>query len=190
MRNTYIDVASNAFGAMTSWRRAFFAVTALCAVLAFALVYQASKVHLVLLPQDTASLTGVKKLDVTALDYATSNPEYLASVAMGDLAILLNWIPESVVLQHQRFLNRLAPALYGEQNVQLLADAEGFRIDAVSQSFFPSETKVAGTNKVRVAGFLVRWVGEKETLRQRVAYVVTYSKFQGFLHVSALNIEK
>lgn len=154
------------------------------------LLYQSNKVHTVLLPYDTATASGNIKLDLAASNYGEANPEYVANLALGDVGLLLNWTPETVIVQHQRFLNRITPALYAEQNVQLLQQAETFRVDGTTQSFFPEQTKIAEGSRVRVSGTLVRWVGEKETLRMQVAYVVTYSKFRGFMHVSALSIEK
>lgn len=186
----YLDVVSNAFAALTSWRTAFFASAISAAILGIGLIYQTNKVHTILLPYDVATASGNIKLDLAAANYSETNPEYTANLALGDIGLLLNWTPESVIVQHQRFLNRMTPSIYAEQNVQLLQQAETFRVDGVTQSFFPDQTKVSGNNQVRVAGTLVRWTGEKETLRMKVAYVVTYSKFKGYMHVSALSIEK
>jgi hypothetical protein len=189
-KTTYIDAVTSAFAAMVSWRTSFFVSSMLAAALAVGLIYQSNKVHIVLMPYDLATASGNLKIDLSASNFAEANPEYVVNLALGDIGLLLNWTPESVIVQHQRFLNRLTPDLYAEQNVQLLAQAQSFQVDGVTQSFYPTETKIAGGNKVRVVGTLIRWVGEKQTLRMRVAYVVTYSKFKGFMHVSALTIEK
>lgn len=185
----YLTVVANAFASMASWRTAFFVSSILALGMGAGLLYQSNKVHTILLPYDVATASGNIKLDLAASNFADTNPEYVVNLALGDVGLLLNWTPESVLVQHQRFLNRITPALYAEQNVQLLQQAETFRVDGVTQSFFPDQTKLA-EGRVRVTGTLVRWVGEKETLRMRVAYVVSYSKFKGFMHVSALSIEK
>lgn len=188
---TYPDAVSNAFSAMMSWRTSFFVAAGLAAIFAIGLLYQANKAHVVLMPYAEALQHGGNvKLDIAASNYGTANPEYVSAIAISDISVLLNWTPESVVVQHQRFLNRLTPSLYAEQNIQLLQQAEEFRVDGVTQSFFPLETKVAENGKVRISGTLVRWTGEKETLRIKAAYTITYSKTKGYIHVDALSIEK
>lgn len=185
----HIDLASNAFRAVQAWKFATFALAAVTAVLATALVYQARNLPMVLVPHDLATFDKSMKVPLNGQLRGTSH-EYLSNVALGDLSLILNFTPDDVVMQHRRFLNRLTEELHGQQREVLLAQAEDFRKRAVTQSFFPLNVKVSSDFKrVEISGTQLRWVGGKESVRAAVKYTITYRMFKGYLHVADLRQE-
>lgn len=185
----YLDILADAFAEARAWRMATFTVTGLCIMLAITLVWQAQSSPVVLVPAGFAETAG--KVTVHPQEFEGTSPQYLAQTALGDLALVLNWQPSNVLLQYQRFLNRTTSALYASQNVQLLADAQKYRSRGASQAFYPEDVQVDLQNgKVLVDGYLVRWEGNKEVLRTRSRFTVTYVNEKGFLHVADLQISK
>lgn len=182
----YLDVVANAFSAMQAWRTASFLMAGVIAFLVFSLVYQARNTPVVLVPYDLASSSKQVKVATNGEIRGTSF-EYMANAGLSDLSLILNFTPDNVVSQHQRFLNRVTEDLYGEQREQLLAQADEYKRRSLTQSFFPESIKVSGdSTKVEVSGSQIRWMGGKETLRSRVTYVLSYKVFKGYMHVSDL----
>lgn len=182
----FIDLSSNAFKAVQAWKFAAFALAVSTGMLAVALVYQARNLPVVLVPHDLASSTSRMTVPLNGELRGTSF-EYLANTALSDLSLILNFTPDNVLTQHQRFMNRLTESLYGQQREELLAQAAIFKSRAVTQSFYPTDVKVSSDfKKVEVTGTQLRWVGGKESVRSTVTYYVTYSMFKGFLHVTDL----
>lgn len=189
----YSDAVANAFSEAKAWRAASLLLGLVVGILAIALVMQSRATPLTLVPMDFATSKGNVTIQPTK-DFSQSSPDYIAQLALGDLALVLNWTPENVQVQHQRFLNRMTPELYAEQNVTLTTQAAEFRANSTSQSFYPNTTKVGngegGSSKVVVDGTLVRWTGEKESIRVKVTYNITYAKSRGYAHVASLKIQK
>jgi hypothetical protein len=190
----YSDAVANAFSEAKAWRAASLLLGLVVGILAIALVMQSRATPLTLVPMDFATSKGNVTIQPTK-DFGASSADYIAQLALGDLALVLNWTPENVQVQHMRFMNRMTPDLYAEQNVTLSAQAAEFRSNSTTQSFYPNTTKVgngdgAGSSKVIVEGTLVRWTGEKESIRIRVSYVLSYAKYRGYAHVSSLKIQK
>jgi type IV conjugative transfer system protein TraE len=182
----FIDLSSNAFKAVQAWRFAALALAATAGLLAIALVYQARNLPVVLIPHDLASSSARMTVPLNGELRGTSF-EYMANAGLSDLTLILNFTPENVITQHQRFMNRLTESLYGQQREELLAQAQVFKSRAVTQSFYPTDIKVsADYQKVEVTGTQLRWVGGKESVRSTVTYFVTYSMFKGYLHVADL----
>jgi len=189
MKARYTDILVNAFSEVRAWKATTLCVTGLCAMLALALIWQTQNTPTILIPAGFAETTG--KVSVHPKDFRNTSPDYLAQTALGDLALILTWHPDNVVMQYQRFLNRTTSALYADQNVSLLAEAEKHRQTGVSQSFYPEEVKVdLKAARVVVDGFLVRWEGSKEVLRRKSRFSVTYVNHKGFLHVANLELVK
>lgn len=192
-KKTYLTVLAKAFSSANAWRATAFANAVIAAILAAGLVYSSTRSEVVLVPYELAAAPksqGVR-VELSSRDFGVDNPEYLTQVALGDLALILNWFPENVVAQHARFLNRLTPQLYEQLNVKLRAEAEEFKSASTTQSFFPkANVKASSDNTVRVEGTLVRTVGEKEALRTNVAYKISYEKHRGYLHVKSMEIER
>lgn len=184
--NNYIQLTSNAFKAVQAWKFAAFVLAGVSGLLAFSLIYQARNMPVVLVPHDLASSQSRMTVPLNGELRGTSF-EYLSNAALSDLSLILNFTPDNVISQHQRFMNRLTEGLYGDQREKLLAEAQTFKSRAVTQSFYPTDVKVSSDFKrVEVTGTQLRWVGGKESVRSTVTYVVTYSMFKGFLHVSDL----
>jgi len=186
----YTDAVANAFSEAKAWRAASVLLGLVVGILAIALVMQSRATPLTLVPANFASSSGPITVQPTK-DFSESSPDYLAQIALGDLALVLNWTPENVEVQHQRFLNRMTPELYAEQNVAMMTQAVEFKRNSTTQSFYPSITKVSSTgSQVVVQGTLVRWTGEKESIRVKVVYTINYAKSRGYAHVASLKIQK
>ncbi len=182
----YLDVVANAFSAMQAWRMASFLMAGVIAFLVYALVYQARNTPVVLVPFELAA-QGKQARVATNGEIRGTSFEYMANMALSDLTLILNFTPDNVVSQHQRFLNRVTEDLYGAQRETLLAQADEFKRRNLTQSFYPDDLKVsADSSKVEVSGTQIRWMGGKETLRSRVTYILTYKVFKGYMHVSDL----
>lgn len=182
----YIQLTSNAFKAVQAWKFATFVLAGVCVLLVFSLIYQARNAPVVLVPHDLAASSARVTVPLNGELRGTSH-EYLSNVALSDLSLILNFTPDNVISQHQRFMNRLTEDLYGNTREKLLADAQTFKSRAVTQSFYPTNVKVSSDfRRVEVTGTQLRWVGGKESVRSTVVYTVTYSMFKGFLHVSDL----
>jgi len=189
MSKNYLDVVANAFQEVRAWKYACLILGIVCFGLCYFLVSAAKNAPMVLIPYDFAVADGPQKIKPGGND-GMGSPDYLSQIALGDLATVLNWTPLSVEVQHQRFLNRMTPNLYAEQNVTLLAQAADFRNNSTTESFYPSGSKAdAKGMQTVVDGTLVRWTGEKETLRLKVSYTITYAQYKGYLHVSGLQIK-
>lgn len=182
----YLDVVANAFKAAQAWRFASFVLAGVIAMLAFFMVHQSRNTPVVLVPYELAS-SGEKMTVPVNGELRGTSFEYMANMALSDLSLILNFTPDNVISQHQRFLNRVTEELYGTQNSALLAQAQEYKGRALTQSFYPTSVKVSpDSTQVEVSGTQLRWVGGKESVRSSVTYVVTYSVYKRFMHVSDL----
>lgn len=182
----YLEVVANAFKAAQAWKAATFALGVVCAILAFALVQSARNASVVLLPYELATMDKQMRLPLNGEIKGTSS-EYVANIALADLSLILNFTPENVITQHQRFLNRLTDSLHGTQREPLLAQADEMKRRNVTQAFFPSEVKVSpDATTAQVSGTQIRYTGGKETMRQNITYVISYKVYKGYMHVSDL----
>jgi hypothetical protein len=184
-KSTYTDSIANAFQTVRAWQTATFVVGAVALSLAAGLVYMSQNAPTVLVPHDFAANNARVKVTTNGEIRGTSN-EYLVNTALSDLALVTNFTPDTVVTQYERFLNRTTESLFANQNATLRAEAKKLRTDATTQAFFPNErTRVlADGTRVEVSGTLIRWIADREIVRQPMTYVVTYSVFRGFFHVS------
>ena len=190
MASKYTDAVSNAFSEAKAWRAATVLLGLVVGTLSIALVMQSRAAPMILVPANFASVDGPIKIQPTN-EYGETSPDFLAQIALGDLALILNWTPDNVAVQHQRFLNRMTPELYAEQNVAMMTQASEFKSNSTTQSFYPTTTRVGAKGSVVVVdGTLVRWTGEKESIRARVVYTISYAKFKGYAHVASLKIQK
>lgn len=185
----YLDVVSNAFKTSSAWRSAFFVSGAIAVALAFALISSAKNTPVVLVPQNFAMESGNMKVTTNGEIRGTSS-EYLADVALGDLAMILDFTPDNVVTQYQRFFNRLTSSLYGAEKDTLLGQAKELEKKGITQSFFPSDVRVTPDGKmVYVKGTQIRWTAGKEMQRVNIRYRITYTFYKGYLHISDLRQE-
>lgn len=187
MTPKYTDILANAFSEARAWKLTTVALAGLCVVLVLGLIAQARNTPAILVPYQFATNQGPMKVSQTG-DFASSSPEYLSQVALGDLALILNWQPDDVALQYSRFLNRTTSDLYAKENVNLLGEAKQHRANGESQSFFPETAQVDPKhNQVIVDGFLVRWTGDKEVLRTKQRFTVSYQTQKGSLYVASVD---
>lgn len=185
---TYLDIIANAFSEARAWKFTSLVLAAVSAVLLAALIYESRNAPVVLVPYNFATESGRVKVDPGAR--SDVSPDYVAQIALGDLAIILNWTPDNIELQYQRFLNRTTEELFAAQNVKLMAQAAENKASGITQSFYPKDVRFApGKNEVTVTGQLVRWSGEKETVRTKIEVVITYKLYRGFLHVDDIKLK-
>jgi len=184
MQSKYTDILANAFSEVRAWKLTTLTLGSVCVVLVIALIVAAQSAPVVLVPYGVAAEQSRLKV-APGGDFAGTSPDYLAQVALGDLALILNWQPDNVELQFQRFLNRATSELYARENVRLIDEAKQHRAQGDSQSFYPETTQVdLKQGRVLVDGFLVRWTGDKEALRVKQRVIVSYRTQKGFLHVA------
>lgn len=183
----YLDLVANAFKTAQAWRFASFTLAAVVVMLTYFVIYQARNTPVVLVPFDLAASTERMKVSVNG-ELRDTSAEYLSNVALSDITLILNFTPDNVVSQYQRFLNRVTEEVYGNQNAKLLSDADNYKKRGITQTFFPASIKVrAETSQVEINGTQLQWVGGKESVRSTVTYVITYSVTKQFLHVADLH---
>lgn len=183
-KHTYLDTISNAFNEAKAWRMASLGLGAALVFMTGALIFVTQNNPTVLVPFDFAANNARVKVTTNGEIRGTSS-EYLVNVALSDLSLISNFTPETVQTQYERFLNRTTESLYASQGTSLRAEAKQLRSDATTQAFFPNDkTRVNedGT-KVEVSGTLIRWIADREVVRQPVTYVIAYSVFRGYFHI-------
>lgn len=185
----YLDVIANAFKTTQAWRSAAFVLGAIAVALAFALISATRNTPVVLVPYSLASNTG-KMTVTTSGGLRGTSVDYVANVALGDLSLILDFTPDNVQEQYERFLNRVTESLYGSQKDALMAQATDNKGKGITQAFYPSSVRVTpdGT-KAYVAGVQIRWVAGREIQRVKLTYVITYQSYKGYLHVADLRQE-
>lgn len=187
MSSRYLDILANAFSEVRAWKMATVTLGMVSALLAITLIWQAQTTPIVLIPAGFAETNGTVK--VMPKDAGATNPDYLGQIALGDVALIFTWQPANVEMQYQRFLNRTTSELYAKENINLLTDAKKFHKINASQAFYPEKVEVdLKTTTVLVGGYLVRWEGDKEVLREKSSIELTYRNDKGFLHVANLKL--
>lgn len=181
----YLGVTANATRATQAWKYSAFLLGAMTLAFAYLYVNEVRNSPIILVPFELATSKGNMTVNVNG-ELRGTNSEYMANMGLSDLSLILNFIPDNVISQHQRFLNRLTEELFGQQRENLLAQAEDYKRNSVTQSFYASGVKVSqDSSKVEISGTQIRWIGGKD-IRTNVTYVLTYKSFKGFMHVSDL----
>jgi len=187
-KGRYLNTLSNAFSEARAWKLTTFVVSAFAALLLISLMWVASHTPVVLVPQGFAESHG--KVTVSQASGGTS-PQYLSQIALGDLGLALNWEPNDVIQQYQRFLNRLTISDYASENIPLMSQAKADQANDTTESFFPDRVFVNVEKKtVKVYGTLNRWDGSNLVLHENVEYLVKYANEDGYLHVASLTIKQ
>lgn len=182
----FLSSVNRAFSEVRAWKTATFVLAAVCCFIAWQLTRVVVNQPMVLVPYDMATAKGNVSVQVNGEIRGTSS-EYLANVALSDLALITNFTPDNVLTTYRRFLNRLTEPLYQKQESKLLAQAAEYKSRGVTQSFFPVDVKTTADGKQMVVrGTLVQAIGGKETNRTQMAYVVSYEVYRGYLHLSDL----
>jgi hypothetical protein len=182
---TYLDTIANSINETKAWRLASLVLGASVVFLTGALIFTAQNIPTILVPHDFAVNNERVKVTTNGEIRGTSG-EYLVNLALSDISLITNFTPETVQTQYARFLNRTTDSLFANQGATLRAEATSLRKEATTQAFFPNERTRASTegNKVEVSGTLIRWLSDREIVRQSETYVITYSVFKGYFHVS------
>lgn len=177
--------AANSSRAISAWKFCTFVVTGLMLTFAYLWISQVRNAPVVIVPYEAAIAKENMKVSVNGELRGTSS-EYMANLALADLGLILNFTPDNVISQHQRFLNRLTEELYGTQRENLLAQASEYKQRSITQAFYPESVKVStDSTKVELIGTQIRWIGGKD-IRTPVTYILTYKSYKGFAHVSDL----
>ena len=185
----YLDVIANAFDEKKAWRSVSMVLSVLVVGLTGLNIYQTQNKPTVLVPYELATIKGNVNVQTNG-GVAGTDAQYLSTLALGDLGLVLTFSPENAVVQSQRFLNRLTPDLYAAQQVEIQAQAADFATQRISQTFYPKETKVDVNKGITlVRGSLRRWVGDKEAFNTDITYRVTYTVKRGYFHISDLRKE-
>lgn len=181
MKSSYPDVIVNAFKSVQAWKSLSMVLLGILIFETISLLWLASHQTALLIPQHMAREKGVIKVDLGS----PFNPDYLTSIAKGDVYPLLNWTPGNIDEQYGAFLGRLVPALHDAQKEILLAEAKEHKDEGLTQSFYVTRTFVSG-NEVTLRGILVRATGGREIFRGQAAYTLTYSDAGGMPLVSGV----
>ncbi len=185
----FTEILANAFAEVRAWKLTSLVLAGLCVVLTISLIYESHSMDVVLVPANIAEAQGPIKVAPGGA-FTNTSPDYLGQVALGDLGLILDWTPDDVDTQFQRFLNRCTSSLYARESVRLITEARHHRAAGESQSFYPDTTQVnMKTGQVIVDGYLVRWIGDQQTVRVRQRFTVTYRIQNGYLHVADVQIK-
>ena len=185
----YLEVVANAFQAVRAWKLATFTLAGLVVILTFALIHSARNASVILVPFELATSGKEMRIPLNGEIRGTSS-EYVANMALSDLSLILNFTPDSVLTQHQRFLNRVTEDLYATSQGEMIAQAKDFKAQNVTQSFFPSDVTVSPDGSTaKVTGTQLRSMAGKEVMRSTLTYIVTYKVFKGYMHVADLRPE-
>ncbi|GBG14409.1 ABC transporter ATP-binding protein [Novimethylophilus kurashikiensis] len=169
-KTPYPDVILNAFKSVQAWKSLSLVLMGMLLFAVFALGWMASHQSVILIPQ---GLSNAKKPITLSLGEPFS-PDYLTSVAKGDLFSLLNWTPDNIDEQYGQFIVRLEPSLVDGQRQSLLNEAKQHREEGLTQSFFITRTFVKGPSVV-AHGILVRSAGGREVFRGPAIYQLDYT---------------
>lgn len=188
MRKSYIDAVLNSISEAKAWRASTIVLGALCTVLAIGHIYRSANQTVVLIPNNLATETG--RFVINGSKPFESSVEYIQQIALSDASLAMNWTPDTIAIQYQRLLNRMTESLYRAENVRLTQQAMENKQNAVTQSFYPSNVYVnPETKSVDIKGLLIRYSGDKETVRLESKLTITYETYRGYLHVSALKLQ-
>ena len=168
VKTPYSDVIINAFKSIQAWKSLAMVLMGILVFETFALGWLASRRTVLLIPQNLGA-----KSAITLNLGEPFSPDYLTSVAQGDIYFLLNWTPDNIEKQYSKFLTRLTPELYTVQKESLMAEAEQHREEDLTQSYHVTRSFVRGAT-VELSGVLVRSVGGREVFRGPASYEINY----------------
>lgn len=187
MKANYINTIFNAVSEAKAWKSTTLILGCLGLFLAGALVYKSTDQTVILIPHNLATETG--RFTINGQKPFQSSPEYIQQIALSDAAVAMNWTPETIDVQYKRLMNRMTEGLYSLENIRLQQQVKEMRSNAVSQSFYVNEVFVNQvTNQVVLNGTVIRWTGDKETIRLKAKLTIEYEIFRGYLHVSKLQL--
>jgi len=182
----FLSSVNRAFSEVRAWKTATLILGVVSVLLAWQLVRTVANQPVVLVPFNMA--TDNERMSVaTNGEIRGTNAEYLANIALSDIALITDFTPDNVLTTYKRFLNRLTDPVFASQENKLLAQAADYKQRGVTQSFFPVGVKTTPDGKLmEVTGTLVQSIAGKETTRSTLTYAISYQVYKGFLHVSDL----
>lgn len=181
-KQSYPDLVINAFQSVQAWKSLALLLMGMLLMAITAIIYQANNQKVLLIPQNLAA-TAKGPFTLNLGD--PFSPDYLTSIAKGDVYPLLNWTGENIDIQYGAFLSRLSPAVHAAQKEILLTEAKKLVEDGVSQSFYITRSYVKGS-EVSLHGILVRTVAGKEVFRGKAVYALDYIDANGQLLVNGV----
>jgi hypothetical protein len=176
-KTSYPDLILNAFQSVQAWKTLSVFLMGLLGCSIIGNIWQANTRTVILMPQHLAATA---KGPITLSLGEPFSPDYLTSVAKGDIYSLLNWTPENIDTQYGAFIARLTPAVHDAQRELLLAESKQHQDEGLSQSFYTTRTYVKGAD-VTLNGILVRSTGGKEIFRGKAAFTLNYENVGGGL---------
>ena len=182
LKTPYPDVILNAFKSVQAWKSLSLVLMGILIFETVALGWMSGQRTVILIPQGLSNAKAPVKLSLGE----PFTPDYLTSVARGDLYMLLNWTPDNIEQQYGLFLSRLEPALVDAQRESLLMESKQHREEGLTQSFYNTRSQVKGT-AVTMYGILVRSAGGREVYRGPAIYQLDYvNSGNGLLQISGV----
>lgn len=181
-KTPYPDVILNAFKSVQAWKSLSLVLMGILIFETVALGWMAGQRTVILIPQGLSNAKQPVELSLGA----PFTPDYLTSVAKGDLYALLNWTPENIDQQYGLFLTRLESSLLDAQREVLINESSQHREEGLTQSFFNTRSFVKGSS-VTLSGILVRSAGGREVYRGPAVYQLDYvNSGNGLLLISGV----
>lgn len=182
-----LDSMHKASHAIQAWKFASLTLAVIAGVLLYGVIHQTNTRPVILLPYEAA----VKLKDPVTIptngSFAGMDAAYLSNIAMSDINLMLNYVPENVVQQRKRFLSRLTPLAASTYRKTLETEASELVTEGKSQYFAPTKVQVLpGSGSVRVDGKLTRILGGQVVLDTPISYEISYEISEGYPHVSKL----
>lgn len=140
-----------------------------------------------LIPYEYAANNGY----VTVNDDGIADKEnYLIDIASADVMNYASWTNRTIVRQHSRFVNRMAPSLYSKEGRLLLERAQDKVKSEESQVFFLTGSEINNDKtKVKVTGSLSMYQGRERTRTTNMTYTLTYNSKNGLPMITGFKAE-
>lgn len=185
-KNPFVDPVANSQRAVKAWKTTSLVLAGLCAFLVYSIVDLAKNTPTALVPYGFATSTETAKV-AAGSDLSGTSSDYVATLAIADLNLILNFTPDDVDVQVNRFLKRLTPELRGTQEGTLYTMASDAKATGLSQAYYPLETKISkDKTTVEVTGTQIGYSGGKEVSHNVVHYIIKYKTYKGYFHVADL----
>ena len=169
-----------------AWQLAALLFAGISIVFAYFLINKHTDIPIAIVPHTVESSSG----RITVKSSGVQDYDYISNLAVADIKLLTDWQPATIDTQYNRFLNRLTPEYFANQNVELIKQAKKYKGTTATQVFYPHKSYLEGDNVVGVKGNLVRWEGEKEVFRNPIEFKIYYEYVGGKLYVANVETTK
>lgn len=175
----HLEALVNSRNKISVWRNVSIFLVVIIVALLYGLIKAVNSMPVVLVPQSYSAESGRVRVssDIAA------NEQYLIYVAEADLKFFTDWTPSSVESQYGRFLNRMAPNIFGAKSVELVEEGQKLKASGYSQTFTATSRAMTRGGVIVVTGNLVRWIGNEVILSEQVTYRMGYRFVEGRLPV-------